>query len=212
MIQYRMFKDNSFATQYFQIISDAKTRGDQYKSRYLARKHLGYVEGHHIQPSSLDGPDTRENIVWLTAYEHLKCHLLLTEMCADEGSRHKMLLAVTRMVNKQDSRRDREKLLLQQITDEEIMWLAKIREDAAEAHSAHMKVKHAGEGNPFYGRKHTAEKCANTSLQFTENNPMHHPESVSKMLGHSSLKRTQIYSMIVAAKLKQEMKGLRDLF
>jgi len=37
-------------------------------------------------------------------------------------------------------------------------------------------------------------------------------ESVSKMLGHSSLKRTQIYSMIVAAKLKQEMKGLRDLF
>ncbi len=37
-------------------------------------------------------------------------------------------------------------------------------------------------------------------------------ESVSKMLGHSSLKHTQIYSKIVAAKVKQEMKGLRDLF
>lgn len=37
-------------------------------------------------------------------------------------------------------------------------------------------------------------------------------ESVSKMLGHSSLKHTQIYSKIVAAKVKNEMKGLKDMF
>ena len=37
-------------------------------------------------------------------------------------------------------------------------------------------------------------------------------ESVSKMLGHTTLKHTQIYAKIVASKVKHEMKGLRGLF
>ena len=37
-------------------------------------------------------------------------------------------------------------------------------------------------------------------------------ESVSKMLGHTSLKHTQIYAKIVASKVKSEMKGLRGMF
>ena len=37
-------------------------------------------------------------------------------------------------------------------------------------------------------------------------------ESVSKMLGHTSLKHTQIYAKIVAAKVKHEMKSLKELF
>lgn len=37
-------------------------------------------------------------------------------------------------------------------------------------------------------------------------------ESVSKMLGHTSLKHTQIYAKIVASKVKSEMKGLMGMF
>jgi site-specific recombinase XerD len=37
-------------------------------------------------------------------------------------------------------------------------------------------------------------------------------ESVSNMLGHTSLKHTQIYAKVVAAKVKNEMRGLRELF
>ena len=37
-------------------------------------------------------------------------------------------------------------------------------------------------------------------------------ESVSNMLGHTSLKHTQIYAKVVAAKVKNEMRGLREMF
>ena len=37
-------------------------------------------------------------------------------------------------------------------------------------------------------------------------------ESVSKMLGHSTLKHTQIYAKIVNSKVKGEMEKLRDSF
>jgi site-specific recombinase XerD len=37
-------------------------------------------------------------------------------------------------------------------------------------------------------------------------------ESVSKMLGHTTIKHTEIYSKIVAAKVKHEMKRLNELF
>jgi hypothetical protein len=152
-----MFKDNQHTTEYYSIIESAKERGGKYKTRYMARKHLGYVESHHIVPESMGGNDTLDNRVWLTAHEHLRCHLLLTEMCENNGHRHKMLLAATRMMNRQDSRRDREKLLPLQITQEEIDWLSKIRIDSAKAHSEYMSEKFKGEGNPFYGKTHTAE-------------------------------------------------------
>lgn len=152
-----MFKNNNHTIEYYNIIKKAKERGDNYRSRYIAKKHLGYVETHHIIPSSIGGEDTRENIVWLTAYEHLKCHMLLTEMCENEGHRQKMLLAAIRMINKQDCKREREKLLPLQISDEDIQWLAQIRQDCAESHSKYMSERFKGEGNPFYGKKHTIE-------------------------------------------------------
>jgi site-specific recombinase XerD len=37
-------------------------------------------------------------------------------------------------------------------------------------------------------------------------------ESVSNMLGHTSLKHTQIYAKVVATKVKNEMRGLREMF
>ena len=152
-----MFKNNQHTNEYYSIIESAKERGGKYKTRYMARKHLGYVESHHIVPESIGGDDTLDNRVWLTAHEHLRCHLLLTEMCENNGHRHKMLLAATRMMNRQDSRREREKLLPLQVTEEEMKWLSKIRIDSAKAHSEYMSEKFKGEGNPFYGKTHTLE-------------------------------------------------------
>lgn len=152
-----MFKDNQHTKEYYSIIESAKERGGKYKTRYMARKHLGYVEHHHVIPESMGGNDTLDNKVWVTAHEHLRCHLLLTEMCENNGHRHKMLLAVTRMMNRQDSRRERETMLPLQITQEEIDWLSQIRVDSAKAHSEYMSEKFKGEGNPFYGKTHTVE-------------------------------------------------------
>ena len=39
----------------------------------------GYKERHHIIPRSLGGPDTKENLVDLTAREHFICHLLFNQ-------------------------------------------------------------------------------------------------------------------------------------
>lgn len=152
-----MFKNNQHTKEYYSIVNSAKERGNKYKTRYMARKHLGYVESHHIIPESIGGDDTSENKVWLTAHEHLRCHMLLTEMCENSGHRHKMLLAATRMINRQDSRREREKILLLQITEEEINWLSRIRVDSAKSHSEYMSEKFKGERNPFYGKSHTPE-------------------------------------------------------
>lgn len=54
---------------YYQIIERA---GD--------RRVDGYVEWHHIVPKCMGGDDSRDNLVPLTAREHLLCHLLLTEI------------------------------------------------------------------------------------------------------------------------------------
>jgi hypothetical protein len=78
-------------------------------------------------------------------------------MCENEGHRHKMLLAATRMMNIQNSSRGREQILPLQITEEEVAWLSKIRENSAEAHSKYMSNKFKGNNNPFYGKSHTKE-------------------------------------------------------
>lgn len=40
----------------------------------------GYTEDHHIIPRCMDGPDTPDNIVTLSARQHFICHWLLTKM------------------------------------------------------------------------------------------------------------------------------------
>lgn len=152
-----MFNNTCYTNEYYSIINAAIERGNAYRTRYMAKKHLGYIESHHVIPESIGGNNDQTNRVWLTAHEHLRCHLLLTEMCINEGHRHKMLLAATRMMNKQDTRREREKLLPLQITEQEIEWLSKIREDSAKAHGKYMSIIFKGEGNPFYGKTHTIQ-------------------------------------------------------
>lgn len=50
---------------------------DQLIERAKCRKLTGYKETHHIIPKSMGGTDKKENLVELTAREHLIAHILL---------------------------------------------------------------------------------------------------------------------------------------
>ena len=56
----------------------------------------GYKERHHIIPRSLGGPDTKENLVDLTAREHFICHWLLVKIYSGEA-KSKMVYALNGM-------------------------------------------------------------------------------------------------------------------
>ena len=77
-----IFIDNKYTRIYHSIIENAK-------SRIISV----YTENHHIIPKSLDGDNSKNNLVKLTAREHFVCHLLLTKMTQSDA-RNKMLSAV----------------------------------------------------------------------------------------------------------------------
>jgi hypothetical protein len=65
-----LFLQNKYSKCYFRIIEKSKSR----------KLDDIYVEKHHIFPKSLDGDNSKENVIELTAKEHFICHLLLTKM------------------------------------------------------------------------------------------------------------------------------------
>jgi hypothetical protein len=80
-----MFLVNKYSKWYFSIIENAKNRTT-----------AGYIEKHHIIPKSMDGDNSAENLVNLTAKEHFICHLLLTKMTTGNYNK-KMLFAFRQM-------------------------------------------------------------------------------------------------------------------
>lgn len=104
-----------------------------------------YTESHHIQPRSLGGLDTPDNLVELTPQEHFICHWLLVKMTTGQDH-HKMLNAL-RMMRAENSN--------QQRYDTKITArvYAKIKEEYAELQSK----RFTGKGNGFYGKSHTSE-------------------------------------------------------
>jgi hypothetical protein len=104
-----------------------------------------YTESHHIQPRSLGGPDTPDNLVELTPQEHFICHWLLVKMTTGQDH-HKMLnaLRMMRAENPNQQRYD---------TKITARVYAKIKEEYAELQSK----KFTGKGNGMYGKKHTQE-------------------------------------------------------
>jgi len=143
-----MFIQNQATEKYFNIVNFAQTRCLSSLKRKQVREIMGYAERHHIIPKSIGGTNDIDNLVWLTANEHLECHCLLVEMLEGQP-RRKMLVALTRMMNKQSHNQQRNYEL--PTNSDEIRMLC------AKAHSDYMKTKHAGKGNPFYGRKHSEE-------------------------------------------------------
>jgi hypothetical protein len=93
---------NKYTKWYFNIISKSLTRC---KTRDDGKKMFGYIEGHHILPTSFKkgGYKDKENIVYLTSKEHFIIHALLVKMFIDVY-RMKMINAFLRMktINNKD--------------------------------------------------------------------------------------------------------------
>lgn len=87
------YLQNKYTNTYFRIINNARNRIE----------FDSYTENHHIIPRSLCGSDSNENLVRLSAREHLICHLLLIRMV--EGVyREKMIFAANMMCNASSSK------------------------------------------------------------------------------------------------------------
>lgn len=118
------------------------------KSRGLNKKLLdGYFERHHIIPRCFGGLNNKDNLVYLTYKEHVVCHHLLYKhykaLFLKDTSKnkeyYKMMYAYNRMINK----RYDFKMTIKQLEN--------FRIEFSRNHSLLMK----GDGNGFYGRKHT---------------------------------------------------------
>jgi hypothetical protein len=84
-----MFISNKYTTWYYNIVNNANGR--------ILPNGI-YTESHHIIPKSLSGPNSKNNLVILTAKEHFICHLLLTKM-VHQDCKKKMIYAFWRMAN-----------------------------------------------------------------------------------------------------------------
>lgn len=154
-----LFIDNKYTRIYNTIIERAK-------SRSLSC----YTEKHHIIPRSLGGSDNDENLVSLTAREHLICHLLLTKITQGQY-REKMLYAVQSMTMKSRTTKHRCTKINSRIYESIKKELSTIRsskmsgktyeeqmgKDRAKRKKASISKAHSKENNPFWGKKHTAE-------------------------------------------------------
>jgi len=125
---------NKYSRWYNQIISNAQNRVAE-----------GYVERHHIQPRSLGGADTADNLVKLTAREHFVCHWLLTKMTTGEA-RYKMLNAL-RMMRAEKAGQQRYTTAI----------TSRVYESIKQEYSELQSILRSGEGNGFYGKTHTDE-------------------------------------------------------
>lgn len=102
-------ENKKFCNWYVSILERAICRA---KSRTEANRLFGYSEKHHIVPESffknrkrkgrsgnLDGnPDHSDNIVYLTAKEHIFCHIFLSKMFNNIEYKTKTVSAVCKML------------------------------------------------------------------------------------------------------------------
>ena len=94
-----MFLINKYTEWYYSIINLAKSR----------TVVSVYTEKHHIIPKSLGGDNSNDNLVKLTAREHIICHRLLVKMTQGDG-RRKMSHALWAMSNQRNEFQQRYKV------------------------------------------------------------------------------------------------------
>ena len=71
------------------------------------------------------------------------------------------------------------------------------------------KTAKGGQGDRIFQFSHLGRHTFATTVTLSNGVSL---ESVAKILGHSSIKHTQIYAKVVASKVKAEMLGVRRLF
>jgi hypothetical protein len=104
-----------------------------------------YTESHHIIPESLDGPDTAENLVDLTAREHFICHWLLVKMTTGED--HWKMVNALRMMK---AEKLGQKRYHTKIT-------ARVYESLKSEYAKLQSERIRGKNNPMWGKTHTEE-------------------------------------------------------
>lgn len=107
----------------------------------LKKSKLGYFERHHIIPKCMEGDNSKENLVLLTAKEHYMAHRLLVEIYPEN---YKLRLSLIRMCTS-SSNQSRYSIS------------AKIYERIKIEYGIFRSELMSGTGNTFYGKKHTKE-------------------------------------------------------
>ena len=79
-----MFKNNKYTSIYYKIIDHARNN-----------LPTGYYERHHIIPKCLGGSDEKDNLINLSARQHLICHRLLTKMSDINSLKYAYIMLVT---------------------------------------------------------------------------------------------------------------------
>jgi len=109
--------------------------------------NMGYVERHHIIPRSLGGDNIKDNIVFLTPEEHYKVHEMLYTEHPDVRSIEKAWVIISRRV------RD----------GKTITWTCEEYSEFRRTHAKKQSRRQSGEGNVYYGKKHSVEVRAKMS-------------------------------------------------
>lgn len=134
------FKNKKYGIWYNNLIVRAKNR--------TLPKDC-YVEIHHIIPKSFTSDDSPTNLVRLTAREHYIAHLLLWKMQFVAPYHRKMNYALNCMMNK-----------LSKANKRTYKINSRLYQSMREEYSELMKIDMSGEGNHFYGKKHSSESLA----------------------------------------------------
>lgn len=136
---------------YDSLVEKAKVRGLD-KSQ-----HKGYFEIHHIVPVCLGGSDEKSNLVMFTGREHFIAHLLLWKANPENVS---LMRAAHIMSSRWDN---------STVGNSGGGINSKIYEKLREEYSEAVRIQCAGEGNPFYGKKHkeeTVEKMVSAKRKY----------------------------------------------
>ncbi len=197
-IIWKMSNKSKYAKWYIGIIKKAQIRN--FKNRKIAKEKLGYVENHHILPSSFGGNNDKNNLVFLSAKEHFVVHHLLVKMINNKKFKNMMTVALWSFIN--GSRTERFDKITASVFEnikieynkansgENAYWYGKTGELAAhygQHHSEETKKKLSeifsgenhpmfgvtGEAHPLFGFKHSEEtKQLLSMLRSGENNPL----------------------------------------
>lgn len=151
-----MLNKSKYSTWYNRIIENAKHR---------ISIDSEYYEIHHIIPKCMNGSNTTQNLVKLTAREHYVCHILLVKMVDDKNFNIRLRYALS---------------FMSATTGKQYSYIRKIIRDNM-----------VGENNPRYGKTQsieTKEKISNNAKIRYANGQVpsfkgckHKPETIEAM-------------------------------